>query len=208
MEASLVAMVLLFGAGSIRPEEQAWRKAMAECAAWTEAPARLECFDSLARGVASLAPEPEKASPPPPLFEAGAAPGQWRVDVFADPFDDSKTVGLSLVGAEQKAQLVLKCKQRKLDVFINWGQYLAFEAIPVLSRVGAAQAETKKWPVSSDRRSAFFPGDKRAFVQQLLVADRLLAQVTPMGEGAITDVFDLRGLPAVVAPLKETCALP
>src|SRR5256886_15776047 len=73
---------------------------------------------------------------------------------------------------------------------------------PVITRLGAGEAKNQKWPLSTDNKATFYPGDAAAFLEQLLAADRLVAQTTPYGESPITAVFDLAGLSAAVEALR------
>lgn len=202
----MAALVLFIPRAGLSQEPE-WRRAMADCAGITDNSERLACFDSLSRGVAALAKVTSKP-PVEPAAEDSLVPGQWKVDVHTDPFNDTKTVALALIGKEQRAKLVLRCKQNKPEVYLSWGKYLAPDPIAVLTRLGSAKAETKKWPLSSDKKAAFFAGDKNDFVRELLSVDRLLAQVTPFGENPATDVFDVSGLSGVIAPFREACRLP
>ncbi|HYS62153.1 MAG TPA: hypothetical protein VEM27_16295, partial [Gemmatimonadales bacterium] len=89
--------------------------------------------------------------------------------------------------------------------FINWNSYLGLEQTPVITRLGAGEAKNQKWPLSTDNKATFYPGDAAAFLEQLLAADRFVAQTTPYSESPITAVFDVAGLSAAVKPLREVC---
>lgn len=205
MGTSLAVAFLLFSPAPTVLQEQEWKKAMAQCAAVEGTSDRLECFDSLARGVGMVVPEPKVL--PESKFKGSASPGQWTMETVRDPVDDSTTVALALLGAANEAQLVLRCRQNKPEVYVDWARFLGSAPTPVVTRFGGAKAETRRWPISSDKKAAFFPGDKRLFIRQLLSVDRLVVQVTPFAESPMTEVFDVRGLPAVIRPLKETCNL-
>jgi hypothetical protein len=136
-------------------------------------------------------------------------PDQWTVDVFKNPIDDTTTIGLSLMGLENRAQLVLRCRQKRLDVLLSWrGRFLGATAPVVWTRLDAAKAEKKRWSLSTDGKAALLPGDgARPFIRQLLSADRLIVQTDHFAQGTMTDGFDLHGLKDVVAHLRTECRL-
>jgi len=78
----------------------------------------------------------------------------------------------------------------------------------VLTRIGEAKAESKDWPLSMNQTAAVYPGDAGPFIRRLATVERLVVPVSPLAENPVTAVFNLGGLPDVVAPLKETCRLP
>jgi len=103
---------------------------------------------------------------------------------------------------------MLRCRQKKVDVLLGWrGRFIGATGPLVWTRLDGAKAEKKRWGLSSDHKSAFFPGDARGFVEQLLSADRLVAQTDQFAQGRVTETFDLRGLAAAIGPLKEQCKL-
>ena len=48
-------------------------------------------------------------------------------------------------------------------------------------------------------------GDNVEFIQRLLGADRLVAQITPYNANPIRANFDLAGIDDALAPLRKTC---
>lgn len=176
---------------------------LAKCAVLKGSVERLDCYDALARawaGGSSSIPAPTKPRHP-------GDSGKWTIDITKNVMDDSQTVVMVLPADGLKATLILRCKQGEPEVYINWADYLGSEATPVLTRLGEAKAETKRWSLSTDHRATFYPGDDAAFIRQLLSVERLVAQVTPYSESPVTAVFDLRGLGNAIAPLKAVCKI-
>ena len=187
-------------------QEEDIKKALAGCAALDIDAARLDCFEQLARAVAQIPAEPPEA--PVSKFKGSPGPGKWKVEVSTNPVDDSKTVALGLVDPSDSMQLVLLCQQGKPRAYVTTGKYLGAKSTRVLTRIGEAKAESKDWPLSMNQKAAVYPGDAGPFIRRLATVERLVVQVSPLAENPVTAVFNLGGLPNVVAPLKETCRLP
>jgi len=163
---------------------------------------RLACYDSIAKSLGySRAPAATTVT--------GA--GAWQVSTQKNPLDDTRTVILSLSATTGQSQfgdaiwLVVRCQSGQINAFINWSSYLGLEQTPVTTRLGTGEAKTQKWLLSTDNKATFYPGDDAAFLEQLLAADRFVAQTTPYNESPITAVFELAGLSAAVKPLREVC---
>ncbi len=178
------------------------RKEIARCSSLAGDLARLACYDQLARECGLVA----ATGVPLP----GSGTGKWETDISTNPLDDSKTVLLYLVADTgttrlgNKPALVLRCKGGVTEVYIAWQMYLGSSA-SVTWRVGDTPATTSVWSLSTDKTATFYPGDKVAFIRQLLSATRFVAQVIPYGESPITAVFDLTGIVNAIKPLRETC---
>src|SRR6266566_2151972 len=119
-----------------------------------------------------------------PITTPQAGVGAWQVSDKTNPLDDSRTVTLDLAATSGRSVygkpivLVLRCQSHKTE---NWG-------------------------VSTDHTATFYHSDPVAFIQELMAADRFVAQVIPYNESPITAVFDLTGLQTAVKPLRDDCA--
>ncbi len=191
-------------AASCQTDELA--KAVLECAGIDSTDDRLNCFDSLARGVA-------KAGAPKPVASQaasaeGTAPGQWHVEVTNEPLDNTKSVAVGSYGKEHQAQIVLRCRQRQLGVLLGWnGRFLGATDPTVWTRIGTAKAEKKRWSLSGDHRWVLLQRDAREFVRALLSADQLVVQTEHFAQGRVTDVFDVSKLKDAIAPLEGECRI-
>ena len=101
--------------------------------------------------------------------------------------------------------MVLRCKSNTTEAYINWEDFLGLDETTVVTRIGAAQASTRTWLLSTDNKSTFYRGSDIDFIQALMQDDRLVAQITPYNESPVTATFDLRGLSEAIKPLRETC---
>lgn len=127
---------------------------------------------------------------------------RWVGSSRTDPFDDTRTVMLSLdsdagqdVGG---ASLVLRYASGKTDVFISWNTDVA-PAASVTWRVGSEAAQSAPWLRSDNGRATFYPGDAADFVRKLEGADRLLARISSPGGDPVVAQFSLQGLDQAIA---------
>jgi len=163
---------------------------------------RLVCYDSVAKSLGY-------SRTPSATTVAGS--GKWHVSNLKNPLDDTRTVALTLGATTGESRfgdpvvLVIRCQSGQVNAYINWNSYLGLEQTPVVARLGTGEAKTQRWSLSTDKKATFYPGDAAAFLDQLLAADRFVAQTTPYNESPITAVFELTGLSAAVKPLREVC---
>lgn len=183
-------------------QAQSERDEIARCRAITADPARLACFDTLATRLGGG----------PTTAAAAPGTGRWDVQINTSPIDDSKNVYLTLeanepisamTGSVQPA-LLLRCKERQFDAFINWSVYLGLDTTTVLIRVDDAPATSALWDLSTDNESTFHRHPDR-FLRALLGHQKLLARVTPYGANPALVSFAIAGLDQAVKPLQEAC---
>lgn len=168
---------------------------------------RLKCFDQLSAsqkpGVATS--EDKKAK------SVDNAHGDWVIRESLNPIDDSPTVTAYLYAHNtsstyaRKIYLVLRCKSRKPEAFINWGDYLGDSAL-VTDRIDKDRAMTKAWSVSTDSQAAFHPSAYE-FINVIRNASDYVAQVTPYNESQKTALFDMRGAGEAVRSVLSECYL-
>jgi len=150
-------------------------------------------------------PQPATASPVP-----SAEKPHWQLRSDISPIDDSKSYFLSKDAEEaigtgfmrSTPTLMIRYKERELDVYITFGTYLGSDTVPVTLRLGQSPASQESWGLSTDGRAIFCPSDERAFVQELLKNDRLVIRLTPFGESPVTSTFDLTGLSEALQPMR------
>ncbi len=177
-------------------------KAYAKCAIVDGDLSRLECFDSLAKvnNLDGRQIQPTEIT----------GKGKWTVSVDVNPVDDSKTVTLRLDSDSGKNRwgksvyLIVRCKSNSTDLYIGWNDYLGREA-SVLTRVGRNKAITKRWSISTDSKATFHR-KPIPFLKEMLLSNKLVAQITPYNESPVTAIFDTKGLKNAIKPLRETCS--
>lgn len=178
-------------------------KQLATCAATVSNLERLDCYDQLARSNKMNTPQ-SKQTPTDGV-------GKWRVNDSKNPIDDTRTVLVVLASETGKPRfggeirLVLRCKSKETEAYINWSDFLGTDKASVTTRIGNQKATTSDWGLSSDNKASFYPGDVVSFIKSLMEHDSFIAQVTPFSESPLTASFDTKNLVNAVKPLRETC---
>lgn len=140
----------------------------------------------------------------------------WLVKDEVSPIDDSRNVTLMKAAEAPETRnrlgesraLVIRCKERRTEVYISWGDYLGLEETGVLTRHDAQGAATQAWRISSDHQATFYPWNPVEYARRLSTHQKLVAQVTPYGENPVLVTFDLTGLAEALHPLQDACRWP
>lgn len=165
------------------------------CARISNEIARLECYDTAYAD-----------------FRAAAkSPGSWFTQTEIDPFDDTVTTFVGLNAEEPgnplsgRVQLVIRCKGNELSAWIAWKGRMGNDSPLIRSRIGDEEARTDQWLLSTSTNSAFYPHEPQEFVQDLMAADRFVAQLSSgLREGELA-TFNIRGLEKAAKPIEEPC---
>jgi type VI secretion system protein VasI len=176
------------------------KASLARCLALTSDLARLACYDGIAKGESGEPPKDQPAPAPPDT-------GTWKITETTNPIDDTKTVMVQARDADGKSFIALRCRQSGLEVMFYSKTYLGRESMTVTSRVGDQPPVNQRWSASTDGRGLFYPGNHKAFVRTLVVANKLAVQVTPYSSSPAVSIFDLTGLEQALVPLKTICGL-
>jgi hypothetical protein len=162
----------------------------------------------------SDAAAPAKKAP----ARAAPASGGWTVAETKSAIDDSKTVVLALRANNNIAawprqvsrpMLFARCKEGKVDLFINVGvraanEYGSVDTAAVRVRVDSRPAEAISMNESTDGQALFFP-DPRATIKAILDSRRLLFEFTPFNSQPAQTTFTLTGLTTVLPKLMKAC---
>lgn len=203
------ALLILLAIAAPPLEAQATAEELSRCSRINTVPAKLACYEGLARKSAGA----EVAEAPAERDSTTRIVGSWRVTDQVDPISDRKGAIFQLP-AEPTSRtvftpaLVIRCVRGQLELFVNSGAWLGFDAQRITLRFDTNPPRTATWSTSSNYRSVFFPGNRRAledFLQQLAASERLTVQVTPSNETPLPLVFPLAGVSEVVAEALELC---
>ena len=165
---------------------------------------RLACYDGLA---AMAADEDVRADL-----------GGWVLDAWPSRLNpawtdyEAWTAALNPVpgagGIPVYPVLALRCEQGETRALFSFGRALAGETVQVYSRLDAGEIQAGELTLAPDgwRLGLWDSGESVHFIARLLGAERLRLQVPVAGGEPLTAAFELAGLAAVAAPLKEACA--
>lgn len=177
------------------------KEQIAKCGSTYGETARLECYDKLADSLGLLQVKPSNST--------SSNQGKWRFSSSKNPVDDSKTEILMLeasAGANRYGEpvtLILRCKSNETELYVSWDDYLGRNN-QVLHRIGNKEAKVTNWTLSTDSKATFKP-NSIPFIKEMLMADKLVLQVTPYNESPVTAIFDTSGLDQAIKTLRETC---
>ncbi len=172
---------------------------------------RLDCYDNITISQKAITQVTKKTTRKPILNLAEYDKGKWKISVDTDPFDNSKTISVRLASDSGKNQwgksieLFARCERETVQLFIDWEDTLGKDA-EVLTQIGANASITELWPMSKNNQVTYHPNPAE-FIRKLLKTDKLLAQITPLGEDEITATFNMKGLSYVIQPIQELCSL-
>lgn len=142
--------------------------------------------------------------------------GGWTATREKDPITDQGKMFVAIRATEHDArtprvpQLVLRCKEGDLSVYLNWYVYIAPESrkssdVKVTFRLDDAAPQTSNWEPSTDNASTFYGGNAAIFMRSLVETDTFVARVTPYRDPPATAIFSTKGLSAHIDELFETC---
>ena len=157
------------------------------------------------------APADQPVTPSLPEPTTLTEPKTWQLRTDTSPIDDTTTYYLRREATEpigsgfmrSTPTLLIRYEEQSLEVFISFDKFLGSQGGDVTVRIGQSPARQEKWGLSTDSKAIFCPGDNRAFVKELLEADRLVVRLTPYGESPITATFDLTGLTEAIEPMRN-----
>ncbi len=165
--------------------------------------ARLECYDGLAGMAADAAVRADE--------------GGWVLDEWPSRLNpawtdyETWTAALNPVpgagGIPVYPVLTLRCEQGETRVFFNFGRVMPGDSVAVYYRLDAGEIQPGALiPAPDGRRFGLWTSALSVrFGQALMRRERLRIQVPVDGGEPLPAAFELAGLAAATAPLKEAC---
>lgn len=200
MRKSTLALCALFATNSWASDVS--KDDLVVCAAKSNAVQRLECFDAIAMKAGATATTANTTNP---------NAGKWITKTTSDPLTDKNIYFAQIIADSGRGRfapeiaMIVRCKDNKTEMFINWGSFLGTDGIDVTHRVGKSDSERKEWSVSTDHKASFFPGSPIATLKEIIESDTFVANVTPYSESPITAVFDTKGAGVALADIRSGC---
>jgi type VI secretion system protein VasI len=153
------------------------------------------------------------ATPLPP----GAATGEWETRFSTSSFDDSQTVVVYLEAEREISGwldtytpvLVLRCKEREIDAYVDVGMQIEVEygmtdSATTRIRFDKDRAETMVMNESTDGEALFFR-NPAAIIDTMTRHNEMVFGFTPFNASPVETTFDLRGLGEAIKPLRDAC---
>ncbi|QKJ61471.2 MULTISPECIES: type VI secretion system-associated protein TagO [Serratia] len=168
---------------------------------------RLKCFDQIGKTKAEEKAEKTDSAEP-------ESAGQWLVTSDKSPIDDSENVHVFLLAENQISSrfdraitpsLSIICREKKTELFIDWGTYLGLDSTQVLTRIDSQQAINRSWQISTDSKATFYSGQSIAYIKYLMKSKKMFVKITPYGENPVQATFALEGLSNAIQPLRKSC---
>ncbi|MBI1492528.1 type VI secretion system-associated protein TagO [Halocynthiibacter styelae] len=145
----------------------------------------------------------------------------WTVRTDVSDFDDTTSVFMSVYSedpvrcdsyrAPENIRLILRCMENTTALLLQTqschltsghGDYGNVEY-----RVDSASARSREFTESTNSRSLGLWSGRTAipFIKGLLENEKLLVRFTPFNHSPVTAEFNISGLDAAIAPLREAC---
>lgn len=202
-----LSLAVLMTAPALSVEDQD----LAKCAAMEGDLDRLGCFDDLVRDAGLDGPQPM------PVEVSEGSTGKWDISRDKNPLDDTERVILRLVAESGTSRwndrivFIARCQSTETEAYIVWNDYLGNdgdyrrEYKNVTVRVGAEQASTQRWTLSTDSKATFAPDWAGTLLKKMTAANAFIAQTTPYNESPVMAIFDTTGMEEAMRPLMEVC---
>lgn len=127
--------------------------------------------------------------------------GKWQVSRTDDYVD-------ILLPEDYTSRLFgIRCENKRLLAFVVWDEFVGTRP-RVEYRIDKQVPKELVWNSGSDGKSSFFPPSRVIeFIRFLEGHETLAAKVTPVGKAPLRAEFDIRGIDAALAPIREACDL-
>lgn len=152
--------------------------------------------------------------------------GRWKIDKSVSPLTNLPIFVASIqsdeslrnsIGAPDRAELVVRCKDGTLAVFVSWVQvlntdiYTPFSGTPqamVWRRIDGGPIDYAYWDIASGGTAAGAFDSRKAtkFLNQLAGSRRLAIRMSSL-QGSQDASFDLSGLDQVAAEARSVCGM-
>jgi hypothetical protein len=123
--------------------------------------------------------------------------GDRRVSVYLDAESGVSSLDLP-------TQLLIDCSEGELIAWVSWGWDLGPEPIiDVETRIGDGEPVTEPW--FNEGEHTVYGKSDAAFITSLFGESRLAVGVATTEAGRVTALFDVTGIEAAVAGVREAC---
>jgi hypothetical protein len=152
--------------------------------------ARLKCFDA-------IVPAPQKTDQPKVVQE-------WRIEDSKSPVNDAAEVFATLTGEDGRSELIIRCKERKIDLAVLPSGLLALERGMVLLQINDGPPVTAAWRASSNGKG-LFASNAVALIETLPEDGKLFVRATGLNRQAHDATFQLGAVTVVKERVSAAC---
>lgn len=187
---------------------------MRVCDAFAEPADRLACYDEAA-GRAPV--EIPGNTPPDDLMKPDIAEkdiGAWTMTDGTDNLGNRyymayvrSTEGMKVsFTKEVNPEIHLRCKNNKLDVYIQWLTYVGRGTILLASKIGDQHSFVKRWNIDSRGEATFYPdGLKNHLLDAMYNHSDMWVRITQPGMDEAVVHFDITGTAKARRELWDRC---
>lgn len=162
--------------------------------------------------VATNTPKPTATFTPVPTGTPER--GDWGFEQDVDPLTD-EVIAIAYLESESgrsrfddAVTLILRCKGKAIDLYVEWHDFLNNEPVPVISRINDGTPQERTWGLSTDFTSTFYPEIGWQNIEAFIGgAARLVLQVEPYNESPVTAVFDMTGFDLAADQVLTACGI-
>jgi hypothetical protein len=155
--------------------------------------ARLKCFDA-------IVPAPQKTDQPKAVQE-------WSIEDSKSPVDNSPEVFATLTSEDGRSELIIRCKERKIELAVLPSGLFALESGTVLLQINDGPAVTASWSASSNSKG-LFASNAIALIKRLPDGGKLFVRATGYSRQADDATFQLGAVTVVKNRVSAACKSP
>jgi hypothetical protein len=183
---------VIFAAGAQAQE------ALKRCQDIKDDGARLKCYDGLAASSSTATDQPAESK--------DRADGVWEVRDEKSPLDDSPVVTASLRSSDNRASLVLRCRDRKTEAAVTkWGFVKCGTGVRVIYRIDQDQAVDSPWESHSSCVLAIAP-TPIPFIRALTDGGKIYFRMFDHHDAPHEALFNLGKVSDIRSRIAEACA--
>jgi hypothetical protein len=133
--------------------------------------------------------------------------GSWQVKADKSALSEASRLVGTLDSADEKASLVLQCKDKNTEAYVSTQNFLGWESMRVAYRLNDNPAIEGRWAAAADGRGAV-AGNAVEFINSLTDGATLLVRITDYN-GADHDLkFNLGGVANLRSQIALVCRWP
>jgi len=173
---------------------------------------RINCYDRISESLGYIA-EADRAKTEKTIAQLGFWNVVERENKIGEMVTylklDSKNTVRNKRGITRAPTLILRCKDKVTDVYLDWGEPLGNpngrkKNIYIEYQIDSSASKPQEWDYSLDFFSAFNPTSVD-FVRELRGKEKLIMKFTPDKQSMKTLLFELKGFNSALSILVDRC---